>query len=116
MKKIGIFLDDERVVRDVPWVEYDEGVEWEVVRDSDTFFHMLQTLDPDVVSFDHDIQEFCGEDEVTGYDILKEMVDIYIDVAPLPKCYFHTQNPIGKKNMECYYQNALAHQAKYQGE
>jgi len=112
MKKIGLFLDDERVVADATWMGYPKDIEWTVVRNSDEFFEQLQKLDPDVVSFDHDIQEFCGIEEVTGYDILKEMIDIYLGVAEMPKCFFHTQNPVGKKNMECYYLNAL----KFQGD
>lgn len=109
-KKIGLFLDDERVVKDVTWLTYPDNIEWIVVRNSTEFFEQLHKLDPDVVSFDHDIQEFCGADEMTGYDIIKEMIDIYLGVAEIPQCFFHTQNPIGKKNMEAYYLNAVKFQ------
>lgn len=109
MKKIGLFLDDIRFVEDVTWLNYPQDIEWIVVRNSVEFFHALCAYDPDVVSFDHDIQEFEGECEITGYQILKEMVDICMGVANIPQCFFHTQNPIGKKNMECYYNNALKH-------
>lgn len=110
MKRIGLFLDDERASADVTWVVYPQDVEWVVVRNSDEFFQQLQVLAPVVVSFDHDIQEFHRGEETTGYNILKEMIDIYLGVAELPQCFFHTQNPIGKKNMECYYENALKFQ------
>lgn len=109
-KKVGLFLDDLREVEDVTWLTYPDNIEWIVVRNSTDFFDQLHKLDPDVVSFDHDIQEFCGADEVTGYDIIKEMVDIYLSVAEIPQCFFHTQNPIGKRNMEAYYLNAVKFQ------
>lgn len=115
MKKIGLFLDDERVVSDVTWVKYDEDIEWTVVRNEWDFFRQFGLGGVDCISFDHDIQRFTVDGvEITGYDILKEMVDMFLeDGKPIPQCFFHTQNPVGKKNMECYYQNALAHQAKY---
>ena len=109
-KKIGLFLDDERVVKDVTWITYPDNIDWTIVRNSNEFFEQLQKLNPSVVSFDHDIQEFYGAGEVTGYDIIKEMVDIYLGVAEIPQCFFHTQNPIGKKNMEAYYFNAVKFQ------
>lgn len=106
-----LFLDDERVPADVTWMSYPEGAVLTVVRNSVQFFEELYKQEFDIISFDHDIQEFVEGDEVTGYHILKELVDIYLqnDVV-LPKCIFHTQNPIGKKNMECYYQNAVKFQ------
>lgn len=108
-----LFLDDERVPTDVTWMSYPEGAVFTVVRNSAQFFDELFRQEFDIVSFDHDIQEFVEGGEVTGYDILKEMVDMYLwNKNTLLQCLFHTQNPIGKKNMECYYQNAV----KFQGE
>ena len=34
------------------------------------------------------------------------------DLGNLPKCLFHSKNPIGRKNMEMYYNNYLKHKAK----
>ena len=112
---IGIFLDDERNPEDVTWVEYPENIDWAVVRTSADFFCALNNLDPGYISFDHDIQEFFKtppyeQEETTGYDILKRMIDTYLLYNlsyTFPKCFFHTQNPVGKQNMECYYQNFL---------
>lgn len=106
----GLFLDDERNPEDVTWIKYPDNVEWIVVRDSSEFFqkfHELHFQDNEFfVSFDHDIQEIEYGSETTGYDILKIMLNIVgINSIPVPVCYFHTQNPIGKENMEMYYKN-----------
>lgn len=117
MKMQGIFLDDERNPDDVTWVTYPEGVEWHVVRNAAQFIRMLTackfTGEDFIVSFDHDIQVFVNSEEITGYDILKKMVDEQLyGNKRIPECYFHTQNPIGKKNMQMYYNNAKEYQNK----
>lgn len=117
-KKIGLFLDDERVVADVTWLTYPENIEWIVVRNSVEFFDAwyAQKGNLSFVSFDHDIQEFVEGEEITGYSILKELVDVYLwSNFEIPQCFFHTQNPIGKKNMEVYYLNAVKFQKENKG-
>ncbi len=106
---INIFLDDERYPEDVTWVKLPE-VDWHIVRTALDFKALV--LDQGVenlnyISFDHDINDWSGTDnrkEVTGYDLLKWLC---YETDLLPKCMFHTQNPIGKKNMESYYINYL---------
>lgn len=103
----GIFLDDERSPCDVYWVSYQDNVEWIVCRNGLEFFLALNPS-IDIVSFDHDIQEFHNGKETTGYDILKKMIDNSFDGGHMPsEIYFHTQNNIGKKNMEMYYTNFM---------
>lgn len=108
----GLFLDDERNPEDVTWVAYPANIEWIVVRNSsefvDKFWYLMKSGKDYIVSFDHDIQEFYGKKELTGYTNLKGMLNAiqYYNLT-VPKCYFHTQNPVGKKNMECYYQNFI---------
>lgn len=110
---IGLFLDDERVHSDVTWVSYPVDVEWYVLRRPSDFMLAVIQMEggPYIVSFDHDIQSFdLLGNEVTGYDMLKYLVDYCIDQGySMPKCFFHTMNPVGKKNMESYYQSALTH-------
>lgn len=111
----GIFLDDERYPKDVTWIKYPENVEWIIVRNSEEFINAWWDLSINykdfVVSFDHDIQVFVNSEEITGYDILKKMVDEHLyGNKRIPECYFHTQNPIGKKNMQMYYNNAKEYQ------
>lgn len=111
---IGIFLDDERNPEDVTWLQYDKDIVWSIVRTKAQFDDLVkltsllgQTF---VVSFDHDIQDFKGGVEQTGYDCLKLLVDFCLDTgANLPVCFFHTQNPVGKQNMQTYYENAKKH-------
>lgn len=112
MKTVGIFLDDERNPEDVKWVEYPAGIEWYVVRRMNDFLFCIYNMGGAayVVSFDHDLQDYnLNGKENTGYDCLKSLVGFCMDTnTPLPQCFFHTMNPVGKKNMESYYQNAVA--------
>lgn len=110
VKRKGLFLDSKRNVSDVVWMRYAGDIEWIVARTSYDFFELLDKIKPDVVSFSYDIRELCGNEEISGYDILKEMIDIYLYFIPLPECYFHTQNLDGKALMEREYQAALKHQ------
>lgn len=121
MKTIkGIFLDDERNPKDVTWISYGD-VDWLIVRDFYEFrkavIKYLWTQEELIITFDHDLQCFSKDLETnktkehTGYDCLKLLVDIcQHSRSPLPNCYFHTQNPIGKENMQKYYFNAMRYQ------
>lgn len=109
---IGLFLDDERNPEDVTWIKYPDNVEWVVVRNSEQFVdassNMMVSCKDFIVSFDHDIQEFKFGEEINGYSVLKAMLEFtQLASFKIPKCYFHTQNPVGKKNMEMYYKNFL---------
>lgn len=110
---IGIFLDDERNPEDVTWLNYQEGIEWYVVRRMADFLFCIYNMSEEdyIISFDHDLQDFnlTGQ-ENTGYDCLKSLVDFCLDTGVnLPVCFFHTQNPVGKENMRAYYENAKKH-------
>ena len=51
---------------------------------------------PDFISFDHDLGE-----EFSGYDCAKYLVDYCLDhQLPLPDFVVHSQNPVGKENIE----------------
>ena len=111
----GLFLYDERNPEDVTWVVYPENIEWTVVRSYDEFFYEFHRHTFQVISFDHDIQD-CNHRgvELTGYSALKEMLDTYLTTPPglytLPEqVFFHTQNLIGKENMESYWNNFCKH-------
>lgn len=95
-----LFIDDERFPPDyVDGQHIGEG--WNIARD------MLRVQDfvlangiPNYISFDHDL----GEDRATGYAIAKWLVNMHLDgVATFPadfKYYVHSQNPVGKANIE----------------
>lgn len=117
----GIFLDDERDPEDVFWVDYPDGISWMVVRDPEEFDRALQQClafnTKFVVSFDHDIQAFEGSVETTGYHLLKRMCHGLFwrdDMArPEVDAYFHSQNIIGKTNMELYWDQFVKLRKEY---
>jgi len=98
-----LFLDDERMP-----AKYDLNTliarNKKEVAEYILYFNSLPTF----ISFDHDL----GKQEPTGYDIAKWLVEL--DMAEgfynIPKdftFYVHSQNPIGKKNIEMYLNNYL---------
>jgi len=113
MKK-GLFLDDERLVSDVSWIVYpEENIKWTVVRCYESFKEEVENQSYDYYSFDHDIQDFDDPlKERTGYDCVKYLVEhlleelLHLGYSPENiQCFFHTQNIIGKENMEKYWEN-----------
>ena len=56
---------------------------------------------PDFISFDHDL----GED-LSGYDCAKYLVEYCLThQLPLPNYQVHSQNPVGKENIERLLEN-----------
>ncbi len=56
---------------------------------------------PQYISFDHDLGE-----ENTGYDCAKFLVEYCLDHRRrLPAWHVHSQNPVGKENIERLLQN-----------
>lgn len=53
----------------------------------------------ELISFDHDL----GSDDITGYDVVKYIVEKHIDVKNVQ---FHTSNMVGFKNMYGYFLSA----------
>lgn len=114
-----LFLDDERSIQDVTWIDYSK---WEAayvltmqsaarlrgyINRYGEFFDWSTTL----VSLDHDLQEYdekTGE-EITGYSFAKWLVDWFVEKQiPLQdlNIVVHSKNPIGKENIEKYISNA----------
>lgn len=135
MKKL--FLDDYRSAIDcVSYMHsrigkenpiYLEG-DWIVVKNYPEFVKYISDNGiPDLISFDHDLAEehytadinqadwqdyylWEGREE-TGYDCLVWLIDYCIKNAKsLPKCYFHSMNPVGTENMISLYTNTLKNQ------
>jgi hypothetical protein len=109
-----IFLDDERNLDDVTWIEYPDYKEVFVFRRMCDFMFAvmhIEDLENYDFSFDHDIQDFSsGDIENTGYDCVKWLCDFAMDNKvdlSLNKFYYHTQNPVGNKNMKSYIDNYL---------
>lgn len=104
--RYSLFIDDER---DPP---RNDGRYWLVARDWRGVMTLLRVHGmPGYISFDHDL----GEDTHTGYDIAKFLVALDMDGEAefqLPKgfdFYVHSQNPVGRDNIEKYLRNYLEH-------
>lgn len=103
MSRYSLFIDDERYPpRD--------GRNWVIARNMRDVLMMLRIHGmPGYISFDHDL----GENEKTGYDIAKLLVDL--DQGDdsnfaLPaefEFYVHSQNVCGAKNIQAYLDNYL---------
>lgn len=101
MKK-GLFLDDERMPYDVTWLKL-PYVKWTIVRTVKQFESAYKAVDFDVVSLDHDLQDFAEGFEQTGKHAAMLIVHLDdIGVKPLPEIIVHSMNPVGKENIEQY--------------
>ena len=90
----SLFLDDERFPPN-------DGKNWEIARNFDDVLKLISTFGaPSYISFDHDL----GEDEINGHEIVKKMVEMDMDGMEIFTedfgFYVHSQNPIGKKNID----------------
>lgn len=134
MKKL--FLDDIRIPKDAIGLVnpnlnrfYFES-DWVVVRSYDEFINYIKSNGvPDFVSFDHDLSDEHYNDllsnknwrsgnsiidleyeeykEKTGYECAKWLVDWCIDNGvKFPEYIVHSANPVGKKNIVSYLENA----------
>ncbi len=123
MKKL--FLDDIRNPKDcvnglVPsmlnkfYWEHD----WNIVRSYDQFVSwIVKNGLPDFISFDHDLADVHyttdfsnfndGGKEKTGYECAKWLANYCMDMKlDIPRFVVHSQNPVGKANIQSYLDNA----------
>lgn len=95
----NMFIDDERMPVNPTDI---------ICRTMEDVIYVVTTYGmPKYISFDHDL----GEDKPTGYDIAKWLVECDMDEEyKFPDDFdfgVHSQNPIGKKNIEQYMNNYL---------
>ena len=94
---IKMFLDDER---------FPVTNDFVIVRSMNEAIDYINSNGmPDFISFDHDLG-----DGGTGYDLVKWIIDIDIQNDIIKSdfdFYVHSQNPIGKKNIESMLNNYL---------
>jgi hypothetical protein len=130
MKKL--FLDDIRNPKDgiglVPsnLNQFYWANDWSVVRTYDEFVsYITQNGLPNFISFDHDLAdehyvaymelqkgkiEESVPTEKTGYQAAKWLVDYCVDNSlSIPEYIVHSQNEVGKKNIQSYLENAKKH-------
>lgn len=117
-----LFLDDIRSPKDAIGLvpshmnQFYWSNDWDVVRSHDEFVEFIKNNGvPDFVSFDHDLADEHYKDletshEKTGYESAKWLVDYCVDNGVgLPEYQVHSANPVGKKNIEGYLENAKKH-------
>jgi hypothetical protein len=128
MKKL--FLDDIRQPMDACYIVTDPKIywdkEWDVVKNYLEFCNWIKRNGlPDIVSFDHDLADIHYEIdfndwndltadqlgvEETGLDCAKWLVDYCQDNGfKLPEYRVHSANPVGRKNIQSYLDNAKKH-------
>lgn len=97
--KRKLFLDDVRMPEDDSW---------DIVRSYNEFVdYIMEHGIPDVISFDHDLADFMYEEEKTGYDCAKFLAIYAMDNNHMEyiDCRVHSQNPVGKANIEKFMHN-----------
>lgn len=127
LNKIGykMYLDD---IRD-PVMTYPEtlNLQWCIVRSYTEFVDEIKTKGmPKFISFDHDLASehypimekdggLSNGNRIpyetyrakTGYDCAKWLVEYCMDRGlKLPICKVHSMNPVGRRNIQSYLENA----------
>lgn len=118
-----LFLDDERVPKDVTWVRLPTvyGDAWTIARSYNEFVSCIQKLGvPQFVTFDHDLgdnayaalargdEDFQGE--MTGFNCAMWLVDYCHDNdLQFPQFQVHSMNPVGAKKIRDYIEDAVRH-------
>jgi hypothetical protein len=132
MKKNKLFLDDVRYPENaknlVPTQHYSLYLkdDWCIVRNYLEFKRWIKFNGiPDLISFDHDLADlhyevdfrdwgdYSSNDlgvEETGLDCAKWLVNYCLDNGfDLPEYIVHSANPVGRKNIQSYLDNAKKH-------
>lgn len=110
MKKTCLFLDDERQPKDVTWVDYGDVQLFTVVRTAEAFIAAFKSMQPDIVSFDHDLGlDENGKERSSGYFAVKAAIaELFSnDNQEIPEAIFHSKNSVGSKNMRVYWKNGI---------
>jgi len=109
MSRYSLFIDDER---DPP---RNDGRNWVVARDWEAVMMMLRIHGmPGFISFDHDL----GIDNHSGHDIAKFLIELDMggdsdfEIPEEFDFYVHSQNPVGKANIEGLLRNYLQFREK----
>lgn len=114
-----LFLDDERMPKDVKWILIGGvghwGADWHIVRSlTEAKNWILLNGFPDVISFDHDlgVAHYSGDysDGETGYDFAKWLVEYDMDTLTMPDDFsftVHSLNPIGAENIRELLENYM---------
>jgi len=114
-----LFLDDERMPRDVTWLLIGGvgywGADWHIVRSLHEAIEWVRNNGfPNVISFDHDLggEHYRGNytDGNTGYDFAKWLIAHDLDTGAMPADFsftVHSLNPIGVINIQTILDNYM---------
>jgi hypothetical protein len=98
----NLFIDDERLPPD-------DGKDWVVVRTSyDAILHVAKNGIPSYISFDHDLGGCDTSMEFIAW-LIEAVLDERFKVPDDFNFYVHSQNPIGKSNIEAKMTSFLRH-------
>lgn len=102
-----MFVDD---IRNPDWIYPDlDTDDWLVCRTMQEAQDVIADLGwPNWISFDHDL----GENEPTGYDLAKWLVNQDLDTHAMPANFdfaVHSANPVGAANIQGLLTNYLCH-------
>ena len=124
MNKYNLFLDDERMPKNVTWVQL-PLVEWTIVRSYDQFIKIIKDKGlPEFIAFDHDLADehyvhsinanngntsginYDQLREKTGYECAKWLVEYCREKdLNIPKYVVHSMSIVGKRNIIAYLEN-----------
>lgn len=122
----NIYLDDLREPQQTAeYMSYNKDLymkdDWMVIRNYKDFVKMVENDGlPDLVSFDHDFVEIKKvqgskivrikphtKQKENGMDCAKWLYEYCRKTkSQLPQFIVHSQNPVGKDNLQCYLENA----------
>jgi hypothetical protein len=123
-KSYYLFLDDERMPKNVTWINLPSNVDWVIVRNYNQFVDYVEKHGlPKHISYDHDLAEihykksiilnrdggtyeYSATEEKTGYDCAKWMIE-YCRKRDLnhPSYSVHSMSVVGKENIIKYIEN-----------
>lgn len=111
----NLFIDDERNLEDVTWVTWQvrekyRNEDWKISRNYHEVVALVEEFGfPSFVSFDHDLGDKILHGD--GYEIAKYLCEIDMNSSfHMPEDFdfiVHSQNPIGKENIESYLNNFI---------
>ena len=135
--KYNLFLDDIREPEEAysyTQLSIYTELNWKIVRNYEEFInyikrnHKKYSIMPEIISFDHDLadehyrpsmitdpEKYSGYydngtfKEKTGMECAKWLVNFCMDNGvKMPKCYVHSMNPVGSKNIINYINNYIS--------
>lgn len=103
---IGLFIDDERNPEDVKWLQLPSGITWTIIRNKEELEEYIEMVEggnrpePDVYSFDHDLQ--CFEEDGREFDGCSafDLLERHEMLSGGKLIIIHTQNPVGRQRLK----------------